>query len=263
MADTNPINPADPEAQLDKLQGEIDRLRKDLDKSRQLAILGVAAGMIAHELNNVLTPVLGYAKAALARPQDTDLVRKALERSADAAERAGRITSTVLALARGDARSGGWCDAHACVEAAIECLGCDLAQEGIEMIVNVPRGTLVAMAATSLEHVMLNLILNAKAAMAPGGGRCEVAVVPSPTPETHLVLEVTDTGKGIPSDVRDRLFQPFASCGGTGLGLAGCRGMVEAGGGAIRAEEGAGGGTRVVLDLPRVAGRPMATARCA
>ncbi len=250
MPGTEPITPTDPHAQLERLQAEIDRLRGQLTDSHRLSMLGIAAGMIAHEFNNILTPVLGYAKAALARPDDAALVRKALQQSASAVERASSIAEAVLSIAKGGGAAPEDCEIEACISAAVQSLGRDLRQDGIALSIEASEGMRAAISATALEQVLLNLLLNAREAMTPGGGQLAIRVGGCSTWNTHATIEVSDTGKGIPLQLRDRVFEPFVSGRGTGLGLAVCRALVEAVGGSIRAEPRQGGGTTVIVELP-------------
>lgn len=261
MPETEPISPTEPQAHLDRLQAEIDRLRGQLAESHRLSMLGIAAGMIAHEVNNILTPVLGYAKAALARPEDAALVRKALERSASAAKRASGIAEAVLAVAKGGGVQPDECEIAVCITTALQNLGRELNQDGITVSIEVPAGRRVAISATALEQILLNLLLNAREAMMPGGGELTVRVRECSTWNTHATIEISDTGKGIPLHLRDRVFEPFVSSRGSGLGLALCRTLVEAAGGSIRVEPRQGGGTTVVVELQTAKGASCQRAR--
>ncbi|HPO92609.1 MAG TPA: histidine kinase dimerization/phospho-acceptor domain-containing protein, partial [Phycisphaerales bacterium] len=91
---------ADALQEIERLQARVRELERDIERQHRLATLGTIAGLIAHEFNNILTPMLSYAQMALARPEDADLTRRALERSSAAAERAGRIASAILDLVR-------------------------------------------------------------------------------------------------------------------------------------------------------------------
>ncbi|MEO0482970.1 MAG: sensor histidine kinase [Planctomycetota bacterium] len=86
--------------QLREVQGELQRVEAELEQSSQAASLGALAGMLAHEINNVLTPIGSYAQLALLRPEDTALTQKALERAASGADRGGRVCESILSFAR-------------------------------------------------------------------------------------------------------------------------------------------------------------------
>jgi two-component system, NtrC family, sensor kinase len=110
----------------------------------------------------------------------------------------------------------------------------------------------VAIAPERLEQVLLNLMMNAADAVRRPGGRIAVDATRD---DDHVRITVEDDGGGIAASVRERLFEPFVTTKdvgrGTGLGLAVCRGLVEAAGGTIHAEDGAEG-ARFVLALPVV-----------
>ena len=87
------------ELRMQELCGRVEHLVAAVESTRGLSALGVLAASIAHELNNMLTPIRGYAQAALARPDDLELMRRALERAADASDRAGHLVRSILDLA--------------------------------------------------------------------------------------------------------------------------------------------------------------------
>jgi signal transduction histidine kinase len=114
----------------------------------------------------------------------------------------------------------------------------------------------VAMSAEQLVQLVLNLVLNAVDAL-DGGGRVLVAARATPA---GVELSVQDNGPGVSELVRDRLFEPFVTTKevgkGTGLGLAVCRGLVEAVGGSISLDTAFEGGARFLVSLPRASNQP-------
>jgi len=225
----------------EQLEAEFQQLRDGLTHSHRLATLGTIASMIAHEYNNILTPVISYAQLALADPDDADLMRKAVEKGLAGAERAARISSSVLGFTRETDKKD---TAHLpeTIEEAISCLGRDLSKDGITLTVDVPD-VLVAISPLNLQQVMLNLILNARRAMNHGGQ----LRITGKQEGVHVRMQVSDTGPGIPAEIRDRLFEPFVtrqadgidtgSQGkGTGLGLCICRELIRGAGGQIEVE---------------------------
>jgi signal transduction histidine kinase len=119
---------------------------------------------------------------------------------------------------------------------------------------DVEGAPLVLLSGPRLTQVLLNLVLNAGAAVAGAkkdGGRVTVRVRPA---GERVRIEVEDDGPGVDPKVRDRLFEPFVTTKevgeGTGLGLAVCRGLVESGGGEIRHDASYTGGARFVVELP-------------
>lgn len=233
--------------QVEALQGKIADLTARLDHAERLATLGTIAGLIAHEFNNILTPVMSYAQLALANDEDLDLARKALQKAADGSEQASQIAAAILGFVRTESgqngASGGVADVltrpaadlHEAIDSALACIGRDLEKDRIELTIDVPRGTLAAIRPVSLRHVVVNLVLNARNAMLPRGGsltvrarRCERApaapadAVTAPAPSAgepvggpcqdgYTVLSIEDTGCGVEPERLTNIFQPYRS----------------------------------------------------
>lgn len=262
---------------IDELERHLDQTRAELEAADRLSTLGLLTGAIAHECNNVLTPVLSYARAALDAPGDSVLQRKALQRAAEGAERVARIAASVLRLAGGAASPGpepASCDPTEAISRAVGCLSRPPQECGIDLQVDSAPGLRLAIPPTDLEHVLLNLLLNSVRAMRGGGVitiRCSVA----PTGSTWNIapgmalLEVVDTGPGIDAAVLETLFHPSRrgqrradateAIPSNGLGLIICRRLVEASGGTIEAESQPGHGARFGITLP-VLNRPAIAA---
>lgn len=243
-------------AHFEQLEAQFHQLREGLTHSHRLATLGTLASVIAHEYNNILTPVISYAQMALAKPEDTEFLRKALEKALQGAERATSISASLLGFAReGDQQRV----AHlpTVVQDAITCMGRDPKRDGIDLIIDVPE-LRVAMSPLNLQQVLLNLLLNARQAMRKRGGQLRV----SASLDNHQVhIAVTDTGPGIPEEVRAHLFEPFVthrpdgeSSGerkGTGLGLCICRDLIVNASGSIVYDTQTGHGTTFHILLPQ------------
>lgn len=253
---------------VDELQRRVRELEGDLDRTHRLATLGTLAGSIAHEFNNILTPVLSYAQMALAAPHDRAMMAKALQKAVDGTEKAAQVASAMLGFIRDDS-SPGWADVGEVVSDALVCLGRDTPnKDGIRHKVIVPAGMRALIRSVALQQVVMNLVLNAIQAMKPQGGTLEIAAVElgstwnsegngSGASGSRLEIRVSDTGRGIPPEVRSRLFQPLVSSRhegqtrqGTGLGLSICRRLVEEAGGVIEAQAREGGGTTFRIELP-------------
>ncbi|MEM6755571.1 MAG: HAMP domain-containing sensor histidine kinase [Planctomycetota bacterium] len=282
IADPDPIAPreASPRAAIpagDDLWGgfreldrQLDAIRRELARHHRLTTLGTMAATIAHEINNVLTPVGSYAQLALARPDDPELTGKALRHAAKGAAHAARIAEAVLGLA-GDPAESRSADVAGVAEEAAACLVREPSRDGIELRHAVPAGLAAAIEPGKLRQVLLNLMLNACKAMRQRGGRLTV--------EAELVgqgvlIRLRDTGPGIPEAVRERLFEPFVtapighdadatsarSTRGTGLGLTVCRQLVEQAGGTIacdtRSHATEPTGTTFTITLPHASGTP-------
>ena len=216
------------------------------EQIQRLATLGVLAGSIAHEVNNLLTPVLSYAQLALQNPDDRELTAKALTKSAAGAEKAGHIMSSLLGFVRSDTESRAT-DVTTCIEEALGCIGCNLEREGIEV------------SPMALQQVLLNLLLNARDAIQDGSGtltiRAKRSTWNNPNhPDNHtdsVEISIEDTGCGMDSEMLENAFLPFVTRrhntrngSGTGLGLPICKQLVEEVGGRIAASSAPNAGTR-------------------
>ena len=241
------------------LAEEIERLKNELEHAQRLATLGVLAAGVAHEINNILTPVLAYAQLASSNPDDKQLHTKALERAASGVQSATQITQAML----GFAASGDQTDVanvHEALKSALDCIARDPAKDRIKLKIEVPQSLVVNIRPLALQQVFMNLILNAVSAMRGRGGT--ITVRSSPDRDGMTRLEVSDTGPGIPSDIAGRLFEPFPHSrgrggftrskekGGTGLGLSICRRIIEEASGSITASSSPGSGTTFSFYLP-------------
>ena len=243
-------------AHFEQLEVQFQQIRDGLTHSHRLATLGTIASIIAHEYNNILTPVISYAQLALANPSDHELLTKAVRKALAGAERAAQISSSLLGFAR-EADENNAARLPQTVSDAVGCLGRDPKKDGIQLQVDVPD-VQVAMNALNLQQVLLNLLLNAIQAMNRKRGQIRV----SGRTEGDLVhIEVSDTGPGISPEILDRLFEPFAthrepeskSRGpkGTGLGLCICRDLVHHAGGTIEVQSEPNKGASFHITLPR------------
>ncbi len=225
-------------ARLQKAEADLDALRNELNHSHQLATLGELTAGIAHEINNILTPVLAYAQLAMSNPHDAALRAKALERSIAGVESAARITEAVLGFARCDDNV-----AHAnivkVIESSIACMARDPARDGIDLVIDVDPETEVAIRPLALQQVLLNLILNAITAMHGKRGELRISAARE---NGDTRIRVADSGPGVPEEFAETLFDPFVSGhpskpasghGGSGLGLSICRRLLETSGGSI------------------------------
>lgn len=268
-----PAHQPDPDTQhtllqeIDALQSRLNELEEELEHLGRLATLGTLAGVIAHEVNNILTPVLSYAQLAQQSLDDQDLVEKALKKAVHGAESASKIADSVLGFARKESGPP-LSDVRAVVYEAMSCLVREPERDGIQVDIDVPRGLLAGIGALSLHQVLMNLILNSVRAMKQGGGRLRVrargcstwnGAEPGESAAIDAIdVEVEDTGPGIAPDRLLHIFDAFhtrnaadgSSKKGTGLGLAVCRRLVEGAGGAISVESELGRGTRFRIHLP-------------
>jgi signal transduction histidine kinase len=236
----------------------IAQLRNQVIALQRISSLGVLAGGVFHELNNALTPILSYAKLGLRNP-DPAYRERALKQIVASAERATTISRGMLGLARlgtGSAEREP-ADLAQLVEEVVLLVAKDLSKYRVRVEVKVVGSPRARVEPAQIQQVLINLLINARQAM-PKGGVVRLRVTPDATGR-RIELSVTDTGVGItPADLR-RIFEPFYSTktepdaagqGGTGLGLAVCRDIVEAHHGRIRAESRPGQGSTFTIILP-------------
>ena len=249
---------------LDEVQGQIESLRSQLAESQRLATIGTIAAVIAHEFNNLLTPILSYSQMALQSAcgdkPDMDLVRKALSRSFQSAQKAGKICESMLALARGESRRGAVA-VQKIVDETLSVLARDPGKDGINLRVHVQPDLAVEGDSIQLEQVLLNLLINARQAMLGRGGSLTIKAALSEGGD--VVIQVADTGCGIPEKLLPRIFEPFFTTKGTaqkgeargsGLGLAICKQIVERHNGRIEVTSQVGKGTTFAITLPAAHG---------
>jgi len=255
-------------------EAERDRLRDELLHAQRLEALGRLAGGVAHDFNNMLTAIRGYAELLVADPNAPSSMRDNAHRIVQATEQAADLPRQLLAFGR-----------KQILEAAIVNLN-DVVSSIRGLLEHVSGAITVGIAPTAanpwafadrsqLEQALVNLALNASDAM-PSGGRLEVAtanvtideddaIEPEARPGSYVVIRVTDTGIGMDDETRRRAFEPFfttkAEKEGSGLGLSSVYGTVAQSGGFVLLETEVDVGTTFSLYLPVAAAPVEARAR--
>jgi signal transduction histidine kinase len=259
---TDVLDPAALLRKLDETTEQLEQLRQQLTESQRLATIGTIAAVIAHEFNNLLTPVISYSQYALTSAEsenpDLDLVRKALNKTYQGSTKAARICNSMLGLARGEG-SLGKVAVQSLIDETLLVLARDPQKDGIALRVQVHPDLHVLGDTVQLEQVLLNLLINARQAMLGKGGSITIKAAPLDG-AAEAKIQVIDTGPGIPEKVLPRIFEPFFTTKGTakkgeprgtGLGLAICREIMAAHRGTIEVESTVGKGTTFTLLLPR------------
>jgi len=237
-------------------QQKIELLEEELRQARRMAALGELMSTTTHEFNNILTTIINYAKLGL-RHKDEPSRDKALTKILAAAGRAEKITNSVLGFARNRGTDRTPTDLATLVEQSLVLLEREMQKYRVQVEFHAEPAPPAVVCGSEIQQVLFNLLTNARQAM-PRGGRVFIRVVPDPTSGT-VDLTVRDTGSGIPADVLPRLFDRYFTTksgpdssgkGGTGVGLATCREIIEAHQGKIRVESTVGVGTAFTLKLP-------------
>jgi PAS domain S-box-containing protein len=240
-------------------------LEQQFLQAQKMEAVGRLAGGVAHDFNNVLTAILGYAEmlvedlpASSAAAEDAREIRAA-------AERATALTRQLLAFSRKQILQTALVDLNGVV-AGLDKMLRRLLGEDVELAVELePALPLVRVDAGQIEQVILNLAVNARDAMPQGGvlavatsvthlTAADVARMPGLSPGPHVRLSVTDSGSGMTDEVRSHLFEPFFTTKekgrGTGLGLATVYGIVTQSGGHIDVWSRLAEGTSFTVHLP-------------
>ena len=252
------------------------RLEAQLQQSQKMESIGRLAGGIAHDLNNLLSPILGYAEMILLglgpgthHHEEASEIKRAAELARDLIQRLLALSrKQVLELKTIDLRD---------IVSGFETILRRTIREDIKIEIHVQsRPGLIRADVAQIEQILLNLAVNAQEAM-PGGGLLKIevtsiilnqispsqyAVVP---PGSYVMLSVSDTGKGMGQAVLDCLFEPFFTTKergkGTGLGLPMVYGIVKQHGGHISVHSEPDHGTSFKIYLPKVTEGSVETRR--
>lgn len=235
-------------------------LEVELHQARRLESIGRLAGGVAHNLNNLLTPIFGYTELLLADGAAESQREKYLRTILKAARGAREMTLHLLAISRRQVPEIRPVDLGEVVS-DFERILSRAVREDIAMEIRRPSEAVIVGADVSqVEQVLLNLAINAQDAM-PGGGRLVIEVrAVDAGGEPFGALRVSDTGTGIDRSLQERIFEPFFSTKepgkGTGLGLATVQAIVKQHSGEIRLDSEIGRGTTFEILFP--AGGEMA-----
>ncbi len=239
-------------------QEQNNALKSQITELQALANVGTITPMIAHEMNNLLTPLGNYAALALDNPDDKLLVEKALVKMVQSCKRASKIMQSMLAMADGKTQEKKNARLIAMVEEIFTCLCRDFAKDGITVKIQIPEELGVWAVPVQIQQVLMNLILNARDAMLPRGGILNIKATES---SDAVQVEVADTGCGIESDDLRNIFESFFTTktdrssasqhSGSGLGLAFCKKIIDAHGGCISVESQPDQGSTFTITLPK------------
>jgi PAS domain S-box-containing protein len=256
--------------QVDRIVGvagditEKKKMEAQFLRAQRLENIGTLAGGIAHDLNNVLAPILMSCEMLQMQARD-EITRNLVVMIKGGAERGADLVRQVLSFARGVEGRRISVQAKHLIREMV-----NIARETFPKSIRIESRTqkdlwVVSGDPTQLHQVLLNLCVNARDAM-PAGGELTITadnvLVETPLPGMdqdikpgpYLVIKVTDTGTGIPPEIRERIFEPFFTTKevgkGTGLGLSTTLGIVKSHGGLINIESEPGKGTTFEVWLP-------------
>jgi two-component system, cell cycle sensor histidine kinase and response regulator CckA len=232
------------------------RLQLQLNLSSRLASLGLMVEGIAHEINNPLTSVIGFAQM-LAHEDIPDRAREDARRISDNAQRVADIMKDLLAFARQQKLQRTSVNANDLVRSALEMRAHPLENSSIGVTIRLDSALPSTMAdADMLQQVFLNLIINAETEMKLAHGRGNLLITTEQYSDM-IVVSFTDDGPGIAPTNLPHLFDPFFSTRGvgqgTGLGLSVCYGIVSEHNGRIDVKSQLGRGSVFTVHLPVIA----------
>jgi len=243
---------AEPERRIGQLGTQVRALEQQVHRLQRLATVGTMAEMVVHEFNNILTPLASYAQLAMAG--DEPARDRAIRQARDRAVQAGEICDALLDLGRPDGEKLRTVSLHRLVGKTIKAMARDPAKDGIQLIVTVPTDLRLRVRPAELKQVLLNLLLNARQAVMERGAGRRIAVE-AVRRNDDVLIRVKDSGVGIPPENLKLIFEPFftthdGDAGGTGLGLAVCRHIVQGHHGRLTVRSQQGQGTCFTVALP-------------
>jgi len=242
------------------------RLQEQLFQSQKMDSIGMLAGGLAHDFNNVISGVMGHVEL-LSDYDNLDAgARKHLAVIESSSRRASQMISKLLKFARTGTVDVQPVELNSVVRDTTELISKTLSHRSVEVRLELDDAIPHIMGdSIQMEQVIMNLMVNAADAMSAGGtvtvataakdfGRLAAFIHPLLAPGSYVILSVTDTGTGIPDDIRDKIFDPFFTTKsqgkGTGLGLAMVYGIVKDHKGAVNVASQPGKGTTFEVYIP-------------
>ncbi|MCX8033957.1 MAG: MEDS domain-containing protein [Thermodesulfovibrio sp.] len=245
---------------------EMNKLREQFLFAQRMESIGRLAAGIAHDFNNVLTAIKGFTQLAQMKITENDPAKQYLTNIQSSAEKAEQLVKQLLAFSRKQILQPKVINLNDLIKSMEEMLK-RLIGEDILLIFELSKDLgLVEADPAQMEQVILNLVVNAKDAM-PQGGRIIIETSNVNLDEDyvkrhhgskvgpHIMFAISDTGLGIPAEIKDKIFEPFFTTKeekGTGLGLSTVYGIVKQHGGNIWVYSELNEGTTFKIYLPRV-----------
>lgn len=244
------------EDEVQKKTAEIVRAQEQLINAEKLASLGRMAAGVAHELNSPLTGIVTFAHLMIKRiPPENAQDREDLKVIIDQTERCSRIVRGLLGFSRKTASEKSKVDINVLLESTLSMVGNQAKFHNIAFDVKLDKGIPEVTAdPNQIQQVFLNLLINSADAMEERGRVTIASRMVKDNGDKFIELEFTDTGPGIPEDIRGRIFEPFFTTKpagkGTGLGLSVSYGIIKKHGGQIFIKSEPAEGASFFIRLP-------------
>jgi two-component system NtrC family sensor kinase len=248
--------------ELKRAEEEKRKMEQQVQLSGRLASVGELAAGVAHELNNPIAAVQGFAQLLAGREDLEESVRSDIESILREARRASRITSNLLSFARKHKPEKDLISINEVVEKSVELHAYRMKVNNIDIVTELDSGLPQIMADFyQMQQVFVNIITNAEQAMSDTHGKGTLTIRTGRRDDV-VQIALADTGPGIAEENLPKIFDPFFTTKevgkGTGLGLGICHGIVEQHGGRIYAASVVGEGTTFTVELP-ITGSDAAT----
>ncbi len=237
-----------------RMREEVQSLQRQMIRQERLAAIGVLVSGVAHELNNPLQAILGFADLLQMRSDLPSNVRAELSLMQKESARASAIIRNLSRFGYQQTSAPTPVRLHDVVASVVELMQRKLHDQGIALEVQESSVGSVLAVFTELQQVLLNFVINAEQALAANRRRPARIVIRTSDAAHGSTIEVEDTGPGVTPEDEPRLFQPFFTTKavgvGTGLGLSVSYGIIESHGGTIGYHRGASGGAVFYFRLP-------------
>ena len=238
-----------------KKVGEKQDLEARLPNIEKMAALGYLSASVAHEINNPLNIILGYAQLLLEDFEPGTEAYESLQEIEKCSKMCRQVVSDLLKFSRTHKKEKKVININECLEEVISVCSHQLMLSRIKLHKKFSEEPLLVLGdANKLKQVFLNLVVNAQQAIGEDG---TISIISDSDPENNeIVICIKDSGCGIPPEVQKRIFEPFFTTkkgkGGTGLGLAVSRNIIVEHGGRVEIKSKVNEGTEFKICLPRV-----------
>ncbi len=252
------------------------QLEEQLQQSQKMEVIGQLAGGVAHDFNNILTVIKGFADFALMVLTPQHPAYNYIQKIIAGADSAAKLTSQLLSFSRRKVLKLEAVNLNDVVYQSMDFIQRTLGEKIHITIDTVPEAAIVRIDKTAMQQIITNLCINARDAM-PDGGELKIAtsirhieqdyplLPPELSPGRYVMLSISDNGIGIPKDILDRIFEPFFTTKkpgrGTGLGLSMVYGLVKQQRGFITVYSEVGKGTEFKLFFPLSDEKPVDNAQ--